>query len=220
MIKINLALRKSATAGGAAAAAAVGGGGGGRFDISRMLKLDPEGIKGMFRELAGEETVRKFAGALGLAIAIYFGLGKYQDTELARLDGEIAVLQDTQAQIRRRVDELKGYEPLKKTLDADEILIRTKIETIQKLIADRQTPPKVLLSLSSVIPERVWIKDLAINPKQVSFKGNSYGFTEVTDFLSSLNQSAYFTDLNLANTAQASEEGVPVVAFELTAKRR
>ena len=79
-----------------------------------------------------------------------------------------------------------GYEAQKKQFDADEELIKTKLATIQKLMADRAEPPKLLMSFSGSIPKDVWFQEFDMNSSEVKIKGASLGFDPVTDFMKAL----------------------------------
>src|SRR6185503_10431241 len=96
-----------------------------------------------------------------------------------------------------------------------------KLDTITKLVAGRQAPPKVLLAVSSGIPKEVWIGEIGIKDETMKVKGSSLGFAEISDFMKSLNESAFFTDLRLVDTKKGKDDqGYEVADFEISAKRR
>lgn len=215
MIKINLALRKQAAGAQSSDAgdkAAGGGGGLGGIKISKVaIDLD------QLREL----PLRQIAIVVAVYVVGGYVLEDYKAGEIAKVDATIAGLSAEKSKLTAEAAKMKGYEDLKKSLESDEKIMRTKIETIQKLIADRQSPPKVLISIAEAIPKDVWLQDFKIAKGEVTMKGYSLGFNQISDFMKSLNENVYFTDVGLKNTQQAKDEaGVEVANFELSAKRK
>jgi hypothetical protein len=213
MIKINLATRKAAVT-----ATADGGktsGTGFKNFLNAGLKIDAR-LDG-FKEL----PIRKLAVAALACYAASWMLDSYKEDELNKVAAIIAKARDDQTKLKTELAKTRGYEQIKKDLDNDEKTLRTKIETIQKLLAGRQTPPKMMIALSGAIPQDVWLTGLKIGEQDVSFKGASLGFNQISDFMKNLNESAYFTDVRLQGSQKSKDEsGAEVAGFELEAKRR
>jgi Tfp pilus assembly protein PilN len=213
MIKINLATRKQAVA-----SSGDGSKAGGSASLSGMLtgfrndsRLD--GLK--------ELPVKKFAVGILAVIAAGYLVDTFKDDELAKKETLLGTARTEQGKLKADLAKTKGYEDIKKSLDADELTLRTKIETIQKLIADRQASPKMMTAISSAIPAEVWLKGLKIEDAAVAFKGASMGFNPIADFIKNLKESAYFGEVQLQGTKQEVDEtGAPAAGFELQARRR
>jgi len=203
MIKINLASRKQAVAADANA---------GKTGLL---------LGGMRLEELRELPIRRYVLALIVVFMANYLLDEYKQDELKKVGTVLTALRLEQTKIQTELGKTKGFEEIKKQLDADEFTMRTKIETIEKLIADRQTPSRVLVALSTAIPSEVWLSNFRVENSQVSFVGSSLGFNQISDFMKNLGESAYFTDLRLQNTQQATtERGAEVAVFELQAKQR
>ncbi len=149
-------------------------------------------------------------------------LDSYKQDALAALDTEITQVQEQQARLKGEVAKTKGYKDIKKQLDADELQLKTKIGTIQKLLDDRVTLSKLLVSLSENLPKEVWLTEFKIQDSDVIFKGASRGFIQVSDFLKNLGENIYFRDLSLKGTQEVADPttGANLTIFELEAKRR
>ena len=215
MIKINLALRKQPVGGGGGVAKTGSMASLGSFDLSSLkgLKIDTEALKDL--------PLRKVALPLIIGALASFTLDNYRDSELKALDAQMEVLAAEKPKLEAEANKIKQYEGVKKDLEADEFTIRTKIETIRKLVAGRTVPPKLLLALASTMPEEVWISGFKMASSSVTLQGFSYGFGPISDFMKNMSESAYFTDLKLNRTEQVREQGIGEVAtFELDAKRR
>lgn len=214
MIKINLALKKQA--------AASSEGKGSKLSLDTLSGL----IKGKIdlnsvRDFVEGLPLRKYASMLAVAIVATSLLNWREEKVQERWIEAIDKLKAEQTQLKLALAKTKGFEDIKKSLDADDAMIRTKINVIQKLIADRQTPPKLLLSLSAGIPSEVWLSNFKFAPDGVNLKGYSLGFNQISDFMKNLGENAYFTDLKLQSTQQGKDDtGLTVAIFELSAKRR
>lgn len=202
MIKINLATRKQAA---------------GTTEIkdvkTALTRMDVDSLKALPLRRLGVLAVTLFA--------VSYVLDAYKEEELAKARAAFTKVQAEQTRLKAELASTKGFEAMKKALDADEEMIRAKIDTVQKLIADRQTPPKLLSALSSTIPGEVWLVDFKLDGEDVKFNGMSLGFNQISDFMKTLNENAYFMDVRLVATQQAQDEtGTNVAKFELAAKRR
>ncbi len=206
MIKINLATRKQS--------ASVGSG---NAQMSRVagMKLDArlDGLK--------ELPWRKAGAVVLLYVVASYGLEDYKTEELGKVEAVIQTHAAEQTRLKAELAKTRDFDELKKSLDADELSLRTKIDTIQQLIRDRQTPPKMLLSLSGSTPKDVWLTDFQAKEDEITLKGFSLGYNGISDFMKALNESVYFGDLKLVNTAQGRDEtGLEAATFDLIAKRK
>lgn len=212
MIKVNLHQRKSAVGVGASSTSATG---------SLGALLDK------FRGGEGfSDPAQKSAMTLGIVYLAILGGGWWwidqQKTEmLAKVDGEIEVLESKLNLANSELGKTNGYEQIKKSLEADEKTIRTKIETIQELIRDRSTPPKILMTLSEAIPKEVWLNEFGLQNRHFKLAGNSTNMDVVSDFMKSLEETIYFKNVVLKSSRQETIKGGRLSAtFELEAERR
>ncbi len=207
MIKINLATKKQSQAASPESKSA---------GLS-MPKLDA----GAFGELLKTPKIRQLALFVVAGFALSFVLQSYKQEELNKLDVEMQRLTGEQGKLKAEVAKTAGYEQIKKTLEEDELAIRTKIDTIQKLLADRSNLPRMMLNMSQVIPKEVWLTEFRVQSDDVSMKGYSLGYNQISDFMKNLSESAYLSDLKLGSTqASRDETGSEVAQFELDAKKR
>lgn len=202
MIKINLALRKSAVP--------VTDSSGKTKKISAGAQM--EGLK--------ELPIRKFALAVVVAFGMQMLLDTQKEEEMAQVDAIFVKAGAEQTKLRAESAKMKGLEEVRKQLEADEFLIKTKVETIQKLIQSRSQSTEILAALSKSIPSDVWLNQIQLDSKELQLKGSSLGYNQISDFMKSLSLVSFMTDLRLQNTVQAKEDGVETAAFELVGKRK
>ncbi len=201
MIKINLASRKQM---GSSAPA------GSRGPSLKGVNLD--GLRDL--------PLRKFMPFVLVAIVFTFFVDGLKDSDLQEFNTRIAKMQKDQQKLQAEVQKTQGFEEMKKSIDADEQMVRKKIETIQKLMGERQASFKILETLASVVPSDVWFRTLKLDQNELAIRGGSLGFNQVTDFMKGLNESAFFSEVQVPSSQQEKDDAGPMVGFEMTAKRR
>lgn len=202
MIKINLAARKQSQSATGVKTSATGVG-----------RLDWDSVK--------ESPLRRAVLPLVVGLLASYTLDSVKENELKEVDDALGKLNAEKPLLQKEAGRLKDYEQMKKSLESDEFMIRSKIETIQKLIAGRNGTVKLLTSLVSTAPKEVWLTGLQVKGSDIGIKGYSTGFASVSDFMKNLSENANFSDLMLKSSERAKDEtGLEVTAFELTARKR
>ncbi len=217
MIKVNLHQRKAAV--GVALGLPKGGG------------SAAAGLKGLFEKLLGHSSEMEDGAkrALIILVAVYaviLGAAYWYDGSkkaelLAKLDAESGVVESKLNLLASELNKTNGYEQIKKSLEADEKTIRTKINTIQELIRERSTPPKILTTLSETIPKDVWLREFTLKDRHFKIGGSSTSMDVVSDFMKGLEETIYFRGVVLKSSKQETPKGGHMTAtFELEADRR
>ncbi|OFZ53057.1 MAG: hypothetical protein A2428_11555 [Bdellovibrionales bacterium RIFOXYC1_FULL_54_43] len=143
----------------------------------------------------------------------------FKEEKMKRVEGALAAMTADRTKLEKESGQMKYYEELRKSLEADEAIIKRKLDTILELIADRNVPPRILRTLANSIPKEVWLSQFAIRDGEVTIKGGAAGFTQISDFIKALTESAYFGDVNMKNSVQGKEGGADIAEFELAAKQ-
>ncbi|MCM2321643.1 MAG: PilN domain-containing protein [Oligoflexia bacterium] len=221
MIKINLAARKQAV--GTTSGSKVTGLGSFHLDLGNL-----GGALERFKDAELHKPLRKALLPVIVAVLASFTVDSFKASEVKKVDEQLATVNAKKPPLQAEIAKSSAYEELKKSLEADEFTIRTKIETIQKLVEGRGIGSKILISLAASMPDHVWLSDFRIKDSQAAILGYSLNMGEVSDFMKVLGESAYFTDLNLKSSQQVKGEqgsnatpgGGEITSFELAAKRK
>jgi len=203
VIKINLALRKSASS-------AVTGSEATRGTLTKIPSVDVSGL-----------PVKQVV----FALVVYFGADDYFGQAKQSLLNELGTQQQTQeakrADLQKALSKFKQYEDLKKALDADQKLVSNKLETILKLNSTRGSDVKTLQLISRAIPTEVWLANLTFSKTELVFKGSALDFNLVSDFMKKLSDSDQLADVQLENSTEGRDDrGSSVATFDLKAKRK
>lgn len=214
MIKINLHQRKAAVGVSSDLAGASGG-------LNAFLAK----FRGGASEAMGEGDKRALllqAVVFSVILAaVYWFVDEQKLKLLSEVDAEITQIDSKIALLTSELNKTNGYEQIKKNLEADERTIRTKISTIQELIRDRTTPPKILTTLSEAIPKDVWLREFVLKDRHFKLAGAASSMDVVSDFMKSLDDTIYFKSVVLKSSKQDALRGSRgPAAFELEADRR
>ncbi|RMD98546.1 MAG: hypothetical protein D6812_13245 [Deltaproteobacteria bacterium] len=127
---------------------------------------------------------------------------KQLQIEIARVDEELKAMQKNIRQI----------ETYKKT----SALLRQKLQIIEDLKKAKQGPIHLMEELSISIPEKVWLQEFDNLGKRLKLKGFAVEIVHVSDFMQNLENSPYFSNVELDEvTSEGMRGGVSVHRFEL-----
>ena len=138
--------------------------------------------------------------------------------KIKSFEKEIAQKTEKLERIKKITAKTQNIVQLQKQLEADEFVIQTKIDTINKLIVGRRKTAEMLISLSKLIPNEVWLSAFRFQASKVTIDGRSKDFNFVSDFMKKLGESPYFSKLSLDSTNQVILKGNSLAEFKLRAE--
>jgi type IV pilus assembly protein PilN len=141
-------------------------------------------------------------GAVVLCAALYW----YQSSKLQRLDTDIAAAQQRQRElqaIKQQVD----------ALEAKRATFQRKVDLIERLKTAQSGPVHLVDEISKSLPDFVWLRGLEQTGDIVRLSGQSNGLTSVADFISALQRSGWFPNVDLVS----STEDANIITFALQA---
>lgn len=226
MIKINLKNRKAAVGVSASSSSGDGGAFGGMSgrltDLIARVNSSGGGSDG-FNDQASSKSMLTMVAVFAIILGATWWVSDSQKTRLlGEVATEAAAVDSKIAQLDSELSKTNGYEQIRKSLESDEKSIRTKINTIQELIHDRATPPKILMTLSEAIPKNVWLQNFILADNKYRISGGSDGMDVVSDFMRGLEETIYFKNVVLKSSKQDAQPkaGRTAAVFELEAEKR
>lgn len=130
---------------------------------------------------------------------------------------EIVKLEDDIASMQSELKRLKEAVRLVKDLEEKERAIKVKLEIIGKLNKDRFLIAHMLDELSDLLPENCWIISVVEKKPSVSIEGISFSNFVVADFMTKLEASQYFQNVDLSVVSRDKVAGYNLMKFKLTA---
>jgi type IV pilus assembly protein PilN len=147
-------------------------------------------------------------GGLALGL-IYVGTMFLVLTSKRRhLDEEIGKAREEVARLKSIIDEVKGYEDKKRSLEA-------KIALINNLKTNQKGPVRLMDEVSKALPDLVWLTDMAMQGDQLTLRGRTLSPNAVATYLENLKKSPYFAEPVFKNLGrEAGPQGI--YAWEMT----
>ncbi len=175
-----------------------------------MIKINLLPVREERRKAGARQFAVSVAATLvgALAIAGFFHWNLVN--ELAEVKTATA---DTQRQIDKFGPQLQQVEEYRRT----KAEIEQKLEVIERLFASRAGPVHMMDELATHAPDRLWITEVKTQASKITIKGMSLDNELVAVFLTALNQSPYFSNVELLSTEAKEKEGLKLNAFEVSA---
>jgi type IV pilus assembly protein PilN len=143
-------------------------------------------------------------GAIAGCAALYW----WKSAQIADLDAKIAQNKKRQAELQAIKVQVDQFLAKKRILDA-------KVRLIEQLRAQQSGPVHLLDEISKALPDLVWLTSLDQSGNTVRLQGESNGLTAVADFISNLQRSGWFPQVDLVSS---NETAANVITFQLQAQ--
>ncbi len=104
-----------------------------------------------------------------------------------RLDEEIGKAREEVARLKSIIDEVKGYEDKKRSLEA-------KISLINSLKTNQKGPVRLMDEISKALPDLVWLTEMTMQGEQLTLKGRTLSPNAVATYLENIKKSPYFAE--------------------------
>jgi type IV pilus assembly protein PilN len=142
------------------------------------------------------------------AFAVGHYLGESKASRIAGLRAENQVINEEINRYRARVGEVDKYKQKLQTL-------RDQLKVIESLQSGRSGPVRVLDELTEITPRRLWVTSLRETNQKVVLQGVGEDGPIIADFIDSLKQSKYFSNVELQNLQLQEQSGVRLQRFTI-----
>ena len=167
------------------------------------------------REARRAADLRESIALLVLGLVVLAGSIFFMDKSVR---SELSAAEINVAQLEADIARYKPQQLLVEKFKAQKKELQDKLDVIGSLEAARSGPVRVLDELSSNVPERLWLTQIATKGKEIRLEGQSLDTGVVADFLRVLNASPFFVNVDLDKTSGGQVvEGVRLVNFVIRA---
>jgi type IV pilus assembly protein PilN len=146
-------------------------------------------------------------GSLVLAIGVH----QYVRLQISGSQQRIAALNAQLAQFKPQQAKVDAFK-------AKKAEIEQKLEVIARLERSRSGPVHILDELATRTPDRVWLTQLSANDGQIQLEGMSLDNELVALFLTALNDSPYFANVELKTTELKLLDALKLNTFKVMAR--
>lgn len=147
-------------------------------------------------------------------LLVVVGVLLYHGTVTGRIETLNTNIRTASVEIERLKKEIGEVEKFK----ARKAELQQKVDIISTLQAGRTGPLKIFEALSSSIPEKSWIEQLAVKGDTVEMSGIALNNHTIANFMTALGQSGRFRDVVLGTADQATVSNIKMVKFNLTTR--
>jgi type IV pilus assembly protein PilN len=180
-----------------------------------MVRINLLPVRVSKKKEAGKQQLALFAVVLVAGLLANYFWGASRAGELKAREAKLARTRDDIAQLERIIGEVKNIK------DA-QLELQKKLDVLDKLKQGRTGPVRMLDELATLTPRQLWLSKLDEKAGAMVFTGSAVSIDDVSEFMSKLKQSKYFTRVELKKTTAVKGTGRAdrLVNFEITASAR
>jgi Tfp pilus assembly protein PilN len=181
-----------------------------------------EGEETVIKELSTTPSlnVREVIVKLLVVFLGIIGLMIYERQNIDALNAELGKTQADLNSLKQQVNDknaelakLKDIEPLANGLNE-------KLRALREYSKERITELQSLDFMQSIIPERVWLRNVHFEKHRYQILGNAVETVDLTDFVNKLENSAYFKDVIVIQDKEKPVQNGKIRDFEFTAREQ
>jgi len=176
-----------------------------------MVRINLLPVRVSKKKEAGKQQLLAFAAALVVGLAANYAWSSSRAADLKAREAKLARTREEIAQLERIIGEVKNIK------DAQQEL-QKKLDVLDKLKQGRSGPVRMLDELATVTPRQLWLGKLEEKGGAMTFTGSAASIDDVSEFMTKLKQSKYFTKVELKKTTavKATGRAERQVSFEIT----
>lgn len=141
----------------------------------------------------------------GLCTAGFMYVTGEVEAKQAKIDQKNAEI----LQLRKVIGEVNQFKKRQQAL-------RAKLDVLEKLKSSRIGPLYLMDALYETMPEKLWITKLQLSGNRANISGIGVNEETVALFMKSLEQSAFFSGVNLKVTKQIVQDNIKFQQFDLS----
>ena len=173
-----------------------------------MIRINLLPVRELTAEVGRRQELLVAGLSLTLTVALAVGLYLFQSFRLYGLSTEAGSLKK---EIEVLNVQLKEVGDLRQKVKA----LEEKIKVIDDLTKKKVGPVKIMESLSLATPTRLWLTEFKESGGNLTINGLAVDNQTVADFLKSLSTFVYFANVDLVETTQLEQEGIPLKKFSI-----
>jgi type IV pilus assembly protein PilN len=176
-----------------------------------MIRINLLSAREAELEAGRRREIRLVAGGAAVVVLLLALLEFGSRLQLAPIRREHTQLQSDLKALEASTKELSDLEKNRSELEE-------KLKTIALLEQRKVGPVKVLGDLSEATPEQVWLLEFTETAGAATFTGLALDNQTIAAFMRNLSSSPFFASVDLVETTQSEQDGVPLKKFVVNAR--
>lgn len=170
-----------------------------------------------FRAARAKENIRRQVSVF-LLLLILVSLSMTYATIM--IDREIKTLESEISQINIQIKTYKAKADEVSAIEKELVILDQKLNAITALESMRKEPVILLEAMTRlIVPEQMWITSLQTSNTSVTLKGVAFDNKTVADFMTNLEKSPIFQNIDLQTLQMQEIQDVKVKTFEILASK-
>jgi type IV pilus assembly protein PilN len=176
-----------------------------------MIRINLLAVRVSKKKVAGRQQLLLLALLVILALIANWVWASSRAGELAARENKLKRTKDEITQLDRIIGEVKD-------IKTQQAALKEKLDILEKLKAGRSGPVKLLEQLAQIIPARLEIRKMDEKGGSIAFEGSGATIDDVSAFMTALQQTPYFSKVELKKTTAANRGGMRIVDFVVNAQ--
>lgn len=173
-----------------------------------MIRINLLPVRQIRAEFGRRQELAIAGVCAGVTVVLALGVHLFQWNYLSKLERERDELRKETVALNAKVKEVGD---LRKQISD----LKAKNQVIEELMKKKSGPVRVMESLSAATPPRLWLTEFKETGGNLSISGLAVDNQTIADFLKALAGSGHFKDVELVETTQIEQQGVPLKKFSL-----
>ena len=176
-----------------------------------MIRINLLPVREARRKADLQQQLMLIAVAAVGSLVLATGFHQFVRSGITSTNKRVEALKTQLAQFKPQQEQVDAFKAKK----AD---IEQKLQVIDRLEKSRSGPVHILDELASRTPERVWLTSLSATGGKIQLEGMSLDNELVALFLTALNDSAYFANVELKETELKTVDELKLNTFKIVAQ--
>ena len=173
-----------------------------------MIRINLLPVRQIRAEFGRRQELTIAGVCVGLTVVLALGVHLFQWNYLSKFEKERDELRKEIVTLNAKVKEVGD---LRKQISD----LKAKNQVIEELMKKKSGPVRVMESLSAATPPRLWLTEFKETGGNLSMSGLAVDNQTIADFLKALAGSGHFKDVELVETTQIEQQGVPLKKFSI-----
>lgn len=175
-----------------------------------MIRINLLPVREARRKAGVRQQMMLLAAALIGAVVLSGAVHSWMLTSISSARGRVKALEQQLARYKPQQEQVEQFK-------AKKAEIEQKLAVIENLERSRSGPVHIMDELASNIPDRVWLTGLTADKGRIGLGGMSLDNELVAVFLSKLDDSPYFANVELESTELKLVESLKLNTFKIRA---
>ena len=178
-----------------------------------MIKINLLPVRAAKKKESAVQQIVLFCFGIGVVLLVCLAVYVVERTKIATAKSDITAANVKITDLKSKIGKLEEL----KTLKED---VKKKLDVLTQLRKNKSGPAKRLSTLSSVVPDQLWLTSYAETGESIKISGLAVNEELIASFMRGLEASSDFLGVELVVSEQSETAGTKLKKFEITCRLR